>query len=130
MIMRHDLISDALYVMNNAENIGRTSCAVPASKLVKDVLMVIQRAGYIGSFEFVDDRKSGKFNIELIGKINKTRAVRPRFPIEKDEFEKWESRYLPARGFGLLIISTSRGVISQKEAAELGIGGRLLGYVY
>jgi small subunit ribosomal protein S8 len=128
--MRHDLLSDVLYVMNNAENIGRKSVTVPASKMVKEVLMVVQRAGYIGSFEFVDDRKSGKFNIELIGKINQTRAVRPRFPIKRDEFEKWEARYLPARSFGLLIVSTSKGIMSQKEAGELGIGGRLLCYVY
>ncbi|HIG97350.1 MAG TPA: 30S ribosomal protein S8 [Candidatus Aenigmarchaeota archaeon] len=129
-MMRHDLLSDVLYVINNAENIGRKTVSVPASKLVKDVLMVIQRAGYIGSFEFVDDRKSGKFTIELVGKINKTRAVRPRFSIAKDEFEKWETRYLPAKSFGMLIISTSKGVMNQREAVELGIGGRLLGYVY
>lgn len=128
--MRHDLLTDVMYVINNAENIGRTTVTVPASKLVKDVLMVVQRAGYIGSFEFIDDRKAGKFNIELIGKINKARAVRPRFSIKKDEFEKWESRYLPARGFGLLILSTPKGVVSQKEAAELGTGGRLLGFIY
>ncbi|MBI4174955.1 MAG: 30S ribosomal protein S8 [Candidatus Aenigmarchaeota archaeon] len=128
--MRHDLLTDVLYVINNAESIGRKSVVVPASKLVKDVLIVVQRSGYIGSFEFIDDRKSGKFNIELIGKINKSRAVRPRFPIAKDEFEKWETRYLPARNFGILILSTSKGVMSQKEAAEPGVGGRLLGYVY
>ena len=128
--MRHDLLSDVMYVINNAENIGRKSCSIPASKLVKDVLIVIQRAGYVGSFEFIDDRKSGKFNVDLIGKINKSRAVRPRFAIAKDQFEKWETRYLPAKNFGLLIISTSKGVMSQKEAAENGVGGRLLGYVY
>jgi small subunit ribosomal protein S8 len=130
MIMRHDLLSDVLYVINNAENIGRKSVTVPASKLVKDVLMVIQRAGYIGSFEFIDDRKSGKFTVELIGRMNVSRAVRPRFPIKRDEYEKWELRYLPARGFGMLIVSTSKGVMSQKEALDLGVGGRLLGYVY
>ncbi len=128
--MRHDLLADALYVINNAEKIGRKTCKIPASKLLKEVLMVIQRAGYIGSFEFVDDRKSGEFVLELVGKINKIRAIRPRFPVPKDEFEKWEARYLPARDFGLLIISTPKGVMSQKEAEEQGIGGRLLGYVY
>src|SRR3989344_3992460 len=130
IIMRHDLLSDVLYVINNAENIGRKTVTVPASKLVKDVLMVVQRAGYIGSFEFADDRKAGKFNIELVGKINTTRAVRPRFPIRKNEYEKWATRYLPAKSFGLLIVSTSKGVMSQKEAEELGVGGRLLGFVY
>ena len=119
-----------MYVINNAENIVRKTVTVPASKLVKDVLMVVQRAGYIGSFEFADDRKAGKFNIELVGKINTTRAVRPRFPIRKNEYEKWATRYLPAKSFGLLIVSTSKGVMSQKEAEELGVGGRLLGFVY
>ena len=128
--MRHDLLTDVMFVINSSENIGRKSVTVPASKLIKEVLIVIQRAGYIGSFEFVDDRKSGKFNIELIGKINHSRAVRPRFPIPKEDFEKWETRYLPAKHFGLLIISTSKGVMSQKEAVEAGVGGRLLGYVY
>lgn len=128
--MRHDLLADVLYIMNNAEDIGKKNVTVPASKLVKEVLMVIQRSGYIGSFEFIDDRKSGVFNVELIGKINKSRAVRPRFPIKKNEFEKWEGRYLPARSFGILIVSTPKGVMSQKEAVGLGTGGRLLAYVY
>ena len=128
--MRHDLLVDALHVINNAESIGRETCTIPASKLLKEVLMVVQRAGYIGSFEFVDDRKSGNFVLELIGKINKTRAIKPRFPVKNGEFEKWEARYLPARDFGLLIVSTSKGVMSQKEAEEKGLGGRLLGYVY
>ena len=44
--------------------------------------------------------------------------------------EKWESRYLPARDFGILILTTNQGVISNKKAKELGIGGKLLGYVY
>ncbi len=130
IIMRHDLLADILNSINNAEEIGRKSVTIPASKLVKEVLMVIQRSGYIGSFEFIDDRKSGKFTIELIGKINKSRAIRPRFPIKKDEFEKWEGRYLPARSFGILIVSTPKGVMSQKEAVEIGTGGRLLAYVY
>ena len=104
--MRHDLLSDVLYSISNAEKIGKKLCVVPASNLVKNVLKIIQGSGYIGSFEFVDDGKSGKFQIELLGKINKTRAIRPRFSVEADEFEKWESRYLPAKNFGVLIIST------------------------
>ena len=106
--MRHDLLSDVLYVINNAEKIGRRTCIVPASSLVKEVLAAVQKAGYIGDFEFMDDGKSGSFRIDLIGRINKSRAIRPRFAVRKDEFEKWESRYLPAKGFGILIISTPR----------------------
>jgi small subunit ribosomal protein S8 len=57
-------------------------------------------------------------------------VIQPRFFVKKDEYEKWEKRYLPARGFGIMIVSTSKGVMSQKEAESLKIGGRLLGYVY
>jgi small subunit ribosomal protein S8 len=128
--MRHDLLSDVLYVINNAEKVGRRFCLVPASSLVKNVLMVIQKAGYIGDFEFIDDGKSGQFRIDLIGRINKSRAIRPRFAVKSDQFEKWESRYLPAKGFGMLILSTPKGVMSQKEATEKQTGGRLLAYVY
>ena len=128
--MRHDLLSDVLYVINNAEKVGRRFCLVPASSLVKNVLMVIQKAGYIGDFEFIDDGKSGQFRIDLIGRINKSRAIRPRFAVKSDQFEKWESRYLPAKGFGMLILSTPKGVMSQKEATEEQTGGRLLAYVY
>ncbi len=128
--MRHDLLSDVLYVINNAEKIGRRTCIVPASSLVKEVLAAVQKAGYIGDFEFMDDGKSGSFRIDLIGRINKSRAIRPRFAVRKDEFEKWESRYLPAKGFGILIISTPKGVMNQKEALEKALGGRLLAYIY
>lgn len=128
--MRHDLLSDVLFAVSNAEKIGKKTCVVPASNLVKSVLKIIQDTGYIGSFEFIDDGKSGKFQIELMGKINKTRVIRPRFSVKSDEFEKWESRYLPAKNFGVLIVSTSKGVMSQKHAIEQGIGGRLLAYIY
>lgn len=130
IIMRHDIVSDVFYVMNNAENIGKSSCLVPASKLIKNILMAIQKAGYIGSFEFIDDGKSGRFKVELIGKINRSRSIRPRFAVKNDEYEKWSERYLPAKNFGLLIISTPNGVMSQKDAEDSGLGGRLVGFVY
>ena len=128
--MRHDYVSDTLYVLNNAENIGKGSCIVPASKLVKNLLITIQKSGYIGKFEFIDDGKSGKFRVDLIGKINKARAVRPRFAVRKNEYEKWAARYLPAKKFGMLIISTPNGVMAHNEAEKSGLGGRLVGYVY
>ncbi len=128
--MRHDLLSDVLHVVNNAEKIGRRSAIVPASSLVREVLSVIQKAGYIGDFEFMDDGKSGQFRIDLIRRINKSRVIRPRFAVQKGDFEKWESRYLPAKNFGILIVSTSKGVMSHKEAVEKKTGGRLLAYVY
>ena len=128
--MRHDLLCDVLYVINNAENIGEPSCVVPASSLVKDVLIVMQKSGYIGNFEFIDYGKCGKFKVDLVGKINHVRAIRPRFAVKHNEYEKWSARYLPSRDFGIVIVSTSKGIMTNKEAAEAHIGGRILGYIY
>ncbi len=126
--MRHDLLSDAMYVINSAENIGKNSCVVRKSKLVHSVLEVIKNAGYIGDFNASEDGRT--IEVHLLGKINRSRAVRPRFVVKKGDHEKWENRYLPAKSFGILIISTSKGVMNQEDAKKAGIGGRLLAYVY
>ena len=68
--------------------------------------------------------------VELSGRINDCGAVRPRFSVKRTEYERFEKRYLPARDFGILIVSTTEGVMSQKEAMERGLGGVLLAYVY
>jgi len=128
--MRHDLLSDVMNIMKNGEKIGKKSCIVPASNLIKEVLKVIQKEGYIGSFEFIDDGKSGKINIELICKINDSKIIKPRFSVKKDEYEKWERRYLPSKDIGILIVSTSKGIMTQREAMKKGLGGKLIAYVY
>ena len=128
--MRQDLLSDLLYVLNNGERFGKRIVEVPASNLVKAVLKVMKESGYIGNYEFIEDGKSGKMKIELIGRINESRAIKPRFAIKSNEFEKWEARYLPAKEFGILIVSTSKGVMNQKEAEKQNLGGELLAYVY
>jgi len=91
---------------------------------------VLQLNGYIGEFEFIDDGRSGKFKIQLLGRVNKCGAVKPRFSVSADGFENWEKAFLPARDVGVLVVSTPLGVISHKEAKEKKVGGRLLAYVY
>ncbi|MBU5537202.1 MAG: 30S ribosomal protein S8 [Candidatus Aenigmatarchaeota archaeon] len=128
--MLQDPLADALTVIRNAERIGKGKCVVKASKLLGNVLKVMQENGYIGTFEKINDGKSGMFKVELKGKVIDTKAIKPRFAVAVDEYEKWEKRYLPARNIGILIVSTSRGVMSHKKARELHLGGRLLSYVY
>jgi small subunit ribosomal protein S8 len=94
------------------------------------VLKVLKDNGYIGEFELIDDGKSGIFKVQLKGKINKCGVIRPRHAVRNVEFEKWEKRFLPARGFGSIILTTPGGVITHSEARENGIGGQLLAYVY
>ena len=129
-IMLHDTLADALSVIKNAERIGKKTCITRASKVVKPVLKVLQDHNYIGAFEFIEDGRSGKFKVELKGKIIDTNVIKPRFSTGVDGFEKWEKRFLPARNIGLLVLTTPKGVIDHKKARELNAGGKLLCFVY
>lgn len=129
--MSSDPLSNAMVSLKNYALTGKNDCVLqPASSLLKEVLKVLQLHGYIGNFEFIDDGKSGKFKVRLVGRINNCRAIRPRYFVSVKEFEKYERRYLPAREFGLLIVSTPQGVMSHKEAITKNTGGVLLSYVY
>ena len=128
--MRHDILADVFTVIKNAEAVGKKECIVPASKLVKGVLEVMHKHKYIESFDYVEDGKGGKFKIKLMGKINDCNVIRPRFSIGKREIINWEKKYLPAYNVGVLILTTSKGIMDQNEAKKLGIGGKLLGYIY
>ncbi|MCD6381891.1 MAG: 30S ribosomal protein S8 [Candidatus Aenigmarchaeota archaeon] len=126
--MQHDLLVDALTIIRNAEFVGKKECEVPSSNLVKSVLDVMKKEGYIEDFSEREDGR--KIVVKLKGKINDCKAIRPRFAVKKDEFEKFEKRFLPARNFGILIVSTPKGVMTQHEARKLGSGGRVLAFAY
>ncbi len=130
MTMMDTLANGLTTIMNNEMRRKKECVITPASKLLGRVLRIMQLNGYIGEFEFIDDGRSGKFKVQLLGRINKCGAIKPRYPVKADEFEKWEKQFLPARDIGLLIVSTPQGVMSHKEAKQKKIGGRLLAYVY
>ncbi|MCM1985828.1 MULTISPECIES: 30S ribosomal protein S8 [Methanococcoides] len=126
-----DPLADALSMIKNAEAVGKDSCTIrPASKLIGNVLKVMNDRGYIGDFEFVEDGKAGVYTVELIGRINKCGAIKPRYSVGVTEFERWEKQFLPAKNFGVLILTTPNGVVSQYEARENNVGGQLLSFVY
>lgn len=126
-----DPLADAMSVIKNAESVGKPECIIhPASKLIGTTLKVMAERGYIGEFEFIDDGKSGMFKVKLLGRINRCGVIKPRFAAKVADLEKWEKRFLPARNFGVLILSTSRGVMAHSDARSQSIGGQLLAYVY
>jgi len=126
-----DTLANGLTTIMNNEMRHELQCLInPASKLLGRVLRVLQLNGYIGEFEFVDDGRSGKFKVQLLGRVNKCGAVKPRHPVNSNQIETWEKRFLPSRDVGVLIISTSQGVLSHQEAKKRKIGGRLLAFVY
>ncbi len=126
-----DPLADALSNMKNNERTGKLECVIkPASKIIGKVLKVMQDYSYLGEFEFIEDGRAGKFKVRLIGKINDCGVTRPRYPVTKRNFEIFEKRFLPATGFGILILTTPLGIMSHNEAREKKTGGRLLAFVY
>jgi small subunit ribosomal protein S8 len=126
-----DTLANGLTTIINNEMRNKRECVIsPASKLLGRVLRIIQLNGYIGEFEFVDDGRSGKFKVQLLGRINKCGAIRPRYSIRVYEFEEWEKKFLPSREIGTIVISTPKGVLSHKEARDQHFGGKLLAFVY
>jgi small subunit ribosomal protein S8 len=124
-------IANGLTTIMNNEMRNKRECVIsPASKLLGRVLRIMQLNGYIGEFEFIDDGRSGKFKVQLLGRINKCGAIKPHFSVKVEEIEEWEKKFLPSRDVGILIISTPKGVQSHRDAKEKRVGGRLLAFVY
>ena len=129
-----DPLANALSAIVNAEKRGHKEVVVyPASKLIAFTLRTMQKYGYIGEFEYIDDGRWGKLKIQLLGRVNKAGVIKPRISIKYKDLQRMPyhiRRYLPSRDIGILIVSTSKGVMSHREALEQRIGGVLIAYVY
>ncbi|NYZ79987.1 30S ribosomal protein S8 [Candidatus Micrarchaeota archaeon] len=126
-----DNLANALVNIKNCEEMGKKECVIkPASKLIGSVLKIMQRENYVGNFEFIEDGRSGMYRVQLKGAVNNCKAIKPRYSAQKNEFPKWEKRYLPSKTLGTLIVSTPNGVISHREAKMAGVGGKLIAFVY
>jgi len=129
--MLNDSLANAMSAVLNAEKIGKSTCTIsPASKIIKKVLDILNAEGYVGKYEDVTKAKGGVMNLNLLGRINSCGVVKPRFTVKKDEFEKFEKRFLLAEDFGILIVSTSQGIMTQVDAKKKKIGGRLVAFCY
>ncbi|MBS3119639.1 30S ribosomal protein S8 [Candidatus Woesearchaeota archaeon] len=127
----NDPVSAALSAVMNAERRGKSDVHIkPYSKVVTKVLDILAEEHYVGSYEAVPDGRGGFLRLSLLGSINKCGAIKPRFILKTGDFERFERRFLPAQGFGLLVISTSKGMMVHSKAKELGIGGKLIAYCY
>ena len=126
-----NIIANLFTTLFNTEDRRKNNCIViPTSKLAMEVLKTLKNEGYIGDFEHIDDKRGGKFKIQLLAKITKCGAITPRFKVKKDEYNTWEQQFLPAYNRGILLVTTNQGVMSHKEAVNKNIGGFLIGYVY
>jgi small subunit ribosomal protein S8 len=125
-----DRFTDAINQIKTDERIGREGCILDSTKLVKKVLEVMKRENYIKDYEEFTEGKFKKLRVKLANKINKIGVVKPRFAVSYKIIQKYEMRYIPSRDFGILLISTPKGVMTNREIKEARIGGRLIAYVY
>ena len=129
--MMNDPLANLLTAVKNADRVGKPVLTFkPVSQLMTRVLAIFKEHDYIKEFEMVEDHKGGIYRIVLSQKINDCGAIKPRFPIKKDEFLRWERRFLPAKDFGLVVVSTSQGVMTHTKAKKAGLGGKLIAYIY
>ncbi len=129
--MLNDPLANAMSAILNYDKVGKKEYLVhPASKVTMRVLTILNEQGYIGSTDVVTDARGGVLKVNLLGNINKCGVIKPRFAVTMDEYEKFEKRFLPAKGVGVLIMSTIKGLMTHEEAKEKNLGGRLIAYCY
>jgi small subunit ribosomal protein S8 len=126
----NDPIADALSKINNATKALMHSVTLKKSKLLLALIKVLQDEGYVGSFKEIEDGKQGLIEVQLLTTINKCSVVKPRYSVKVEEIETYERRYLPAKGFGIIILSTNKGLLTQNQAKEQNVGGQIIAYCY
>ncbi|MGI0100109.1 MAG: 30S ribosomal protein S8 [Candidatus Micrarchaeaceae archaeon] len=125
-----DRFADAINKIKTNERIGRMECVLYSTKLLRAVLDVMKRESYINSYEEYSDKRIKMLRVMLSNRINSIGVIKPRYSVQANSIQKYESRYIPSKDFGILILTTPGGVITNREAKEKHTGGRLLAYVY
>ena len=129
---RVDLISDVFTIIRNASRIKKQVANIPASTVIKSIVEILKREGYIENFKFIDDKRQGILRIYLkyidekpaIKNIKRISKPGLRIYVKKDQIP------FVLRGRGIAIISTSGGILTGKEAREKKVGGEVIGYVW
>ncbi len=128
-----DPIADMLTRIRNANTVGHELVEIPASKMKKSIAEILLEEGYIGGYDVVDDNKQGIIKVQMKYGANKERVINGIKKISKPGLKVYAKANEVPRvlgGLGIAIISTSKGVISDKEARKLGVGGEVICYVW
>ncbi len=128
-----DPISDYLTRLRNAQKAGHKVVDVPASNMKKSITEILFDKGYILSYKF-EDNINHQGNIKIALKYNsKTPAIKKLIRVSKPGLRKYANKETMPRvinGLGIAILSTSKGVITDKEARDLNVGGEVICYIY
>ena len=130
-MVRISVLRDCLNALVNAEKAGKRQVLIKvSSKVIIKFLRVMQKHGYIGDFELVDDHRSGKIVVNLIGRLNKCGVISPRFDVALDGLEQLATDLLPSRQFGHIVLTTTYGIMDHEEAKRKHTGGKILGFFF
>ena len=130
---RTDLIADAFTIIRNAARVKKEEVLIPYSKLLVKIMEILKREGYIENFKELDI--PGRFKMikvylkyegkkSVINDIQRVSKPGRRIYVDKKNIPR------VLQGYGIAIISTSSGVLTDKEARKLGVGGEYIGYVW
>ena len=128
-----DPVADMLTRIRNANTAGHNEVEIPASKMKKSIAGILKEEGYIDDFDVVEDGKQGVLTVKMKYAPNKERVISGIRKISKPGLKVFaKAGEVPKvlGGLGIAIISTSSGVISDKEARKLGVGGEVICYVW
>ena len=129
---RTDLISDVFTIIRNASILKKETVNVPSSSVVMAIAQILKNEEYIEDFKLIEDKKQGTLRIYL--KYNSGKPVINNLKrISKPSLRLYVNRHeIPSvlRGRGFALVSTSQGILTDKEAREKKVGGEVLGYVW
>ncbi|QGH32731.1 30S ribosomal protein S8 [Gracilibacillus salitolerans] len=128
-----DPIADMLTRIRNANMVRHEKLEFPASNVKKEVADILKREGFIRDYEYVEDNKQGILRIFLKYGTNEERVISGLKRISKPGLRVYaKADELPKvlNGLGIAIVSTSKGVLSDKEARAQAIGGEVLAYIW
>ncbi len=128
-----DTIADILTRIRNANSAKHATVDVPASNIKKAITQILLDEGYIKSFQVIDDGKQGIIRITLKYGENKSQIITGLRRVSKPGLRIYSScEDMPKvmKGLGIAIVSTSKGVMTDKKARELNVGGEVLAFIW
>ncbi len=128
-----DIIADMLTRIRNANAAKHDSVDVPASNMKKAIAQILVDEGYVKSFSVIDDGKQGIIRIQLKYGANKTQVIQGLRRVSKPGLRIYtgvEDMPQVMRGLGIAILSTSKGIMTDKQARKENIGGEVLAFVW
>ena len=128
-----DVIADMLTRIRNANNAKHATVDIPASNMKKAIAQILVEEGYVKSYEVIEDGKQGTIRVTLKYQANKQKVIRGLKRVSKPGLRIYagcEDMPKVMNGLGIAIVSTSKGIMTDKKARALKVGGEVLCFVW